>query len=72
MNNSECYSSFFFKKWFIWIGFQIELNLNLGAFSSIDAEWDLWLWLNIVWLLLKTVPGYLDGISSIPYKVDLH
>lgn len=44
---------------------------EFGAFSSTDAEWDLWLWLNTGWLLFKTVPGYLDGISNIPYKIDL-
>ena len=37
--------------------------------SSTDAEWDLWLWLNTGWLLFKTVPGYLDGISNIPYNL---
>ena len=40
--------------------------MNLGAFSSTDAEWDLW-WLNTGW----TVPGYLDGLSNIPYRTDL-
>lgn len=74
MNNSECCSSFFLKMAYTEMNLFLSLikYMNLGAFFSTDAEWDLWLWLNIGWLLFKTISGYVDGISNILCKINLH